>query len=83
MNTRYSIRREAEGLSLPFGAGGVAAIGALVGGLAGLLVPRAMLETAAFQLYLDTIIPAAKAPLGATAQLVAAVLLAIAGALAG
>lgn len=83
MNTRYSIRREAEGLSLPFGAGGVAAIGALVGGLAGLLVPRAILETAAFQLYLDTIIPAAKAPLGATAQLVAAVLLAIAGALAG
>ncbi len=83
MNTRYSIRREAEGLTLPFGAGGVAAIGALVGGLAGLLVPRAMLESAAFQLYLDTIIPAAKAPLGATAQLVAAVLLAIAGALAG
>ncbi len=83
MNRRTTIKREAEGLTLPFGAVGVAAIGALVGGLAGLLVPRTMLETAAFQLYLDTIIPAAKAPLGATAQLVAAVLLAIAGALAG
>jgi hypothetical protein len=83
MNGRYSIRREAEGLSLPFGANGVAAIGALVGGLAGLLMPRAWLETAAFQLYVDVLIPSAKAPLGATAQLVAAVLLAIAGALAG
>ena len=83
MNRRTTIKRETQGLTLPFGAGGVAAVGGLLGGLAGLLVPRAMLESVAFQLYLDTIIPAAKAPLGATAQLVAAVLLAIAGAVAG
>lgn len=83
MNARYSIKREAEALSLPFGAGGVAAIGAVALGVVGLLVPTAWLETISFQLYLDSITSAAEPPLGTTARIIAAVVLALFGALLG
>lgn len=83
MNARYSIRREADALSLPFGAGGVAAIGAVALGVVGLLVPTAWLETISFQLYLDSITTAAEPPLGTTATIVAALALALFGALLG
>ena len=83
MNARYSIRREAEALSLPFGASGVAAIGAVALGVVGLLVPTAWLETISFQLYLDSITTLAEPPLGTTAKIVAALALALFGALLG
>lgn len=83
MNARYSIRREAEALSLPFGASGVAAIGAMALGVVGFLVPTAWLETISFQLYLDSITTLAEPPLGTTAKIVAALALAVFGALLG
>ena len=83
MNARYSIRREPQGLTLPFGAGGVAAIGAVALGVVGLLVPIAWLETISFQMYLDNVIAAAAPPLGTTAKIVAALALALFGALLG
>lgn len=83
MNARYSIRREPQALTLPFGAGGVAAVGAVALGVVGLLVPVAWLETISFQLYLDSITTAAEPPLGTTARIVAALALALFGALLG
>jgi hypothetical protein len=83
MNARYSIRREPQGLTLPFGAGGVAAAGAVALGIVGLLVPIAWLETISFQLYLDSITAAAEPPLGTTARIAAALALALFGALLG
>lgn len=83
MNARYSIRREPQGLTLPFGAGGVAAIGAVALGVVGLLVPIAWIETISFQMYLDNVIPAAAPPLGTTAKIIAALALGLFGALLG
>lgn len=77
MNTSFRISREKSGLAFPFGAAGVAGLAAGVAWLAGMLVPRSWLEALSFQLYLDLVIPAAKAPLGAMAQLLAAIALAL------
>lgn len=70
-------------LRLPLGAGGVALVGAAAFGAFGLLMPTAWLETISFQLYLDQITAAAVPPLGTTAQLVAAAVLAAGGAVFG
>lgn len=70
-------------LRLPFGVAGVAGLFAVALGLVGLLMPRAWLETISFQLYLDQITSAALPPLGTTAQILAAVALALGGALFG
>lgn len=67
-------------IALPFGAAAVAAPMAAIMGLAGLLVPTAWIESASFQLYLDTLIPSAVPPFGAMAHVLAALLLAIFGA---
>ncbi len=83
MNLSYSIKREPAGLALPFGAGGVAAIGAAALCLVGLLVPIAWLETISFQLYLDLLTPAAAPPLGTTARIIAALALALFGGVLG
>jgi hypothetical protein len=80
MNGRYSIRREPDEIEVPFGATGVAALGAVFGGVIGLLVPTGLLESLSFNLYLDQITDLAKPPLGMTAKLLAAVAL---GALTG
>ncbi len=77
MNARYSIRREAEGIELPFGAAGVAVLAAGTGGLIGLLLPASVLETLSFHLYLDTFTAFAKPPFGLTAKLLGALLLAL------
>ena len=61
--------RAKTALELPFGAWGVAGIGAVALGLVGLALPTSFLESLSFQLYLDTILAAAKAPLGQTAKL--------------
>lgn len=77
MNTSFRISREKSGLAFPFGAAGVAALAAGLAWLIGLVIPRGWLEALAFQLYLDLVIPAAKAPLGTMAQLLAATALAV------
>ena len=70
-------------LRLPFGVAGVAALCGLALGLFGLFMPRAWLETIAFQMYLDRITSAALPPLGTTAQIMAAAAFALGGALFG
>lgn len=61
--------RAKTALELPFGAWGVGGIGAVALGIVGLALPTSFLESLSFQLYLDTIVAAAKAPLGQTAKL--------------
>lgn len=70
-------------LRLPLGVGGVALVGALAFGAFGLMMPTEWLETISFQLYLDQITAAAVPPLGTTAKLVAAAVLALGGAVFG
>ena len=89
--SHYSVRRDSDagparakgGLRLPFGAWGVAGVGAVALGLVGLLIPTATLEAVSFQLYLDQITAAALPPLGTTAHFAAALVLALAGGLVG
>jgi hypothetical protein len=66
-----------ERTRFPLGAVGVAGAAALLGAVAGLIVPMGWIEEAAFQLYLDRLIPAAVAPLGLTARLATAAALAL------
>lgn len=80
MSERYRVTRERPRWALPFGASGVAVAAGLLTALVVALLPRAWLEAAAFQLYLDLVIPSARAPLGLTAQLIAA---AVAGLVVG
>ncbi len=67
----------------PFGAWGVALLAAALGAIAGLLIPMAWIEEVSWQLYLDQLIAAARAPLGVTARLVAAAILSTAVGLLG
>jgi hypothetical protein len=83
MSASYTIRRDAEGLPIPFGVAGVAGTGAALLGLAGLLVPIGWIETLSYHLYLDTIISAAAPPLGLTARILFAIALASLGGAAG
>lgn len=83
MNASYTIRREAEGLPVPFGIAGVAGAGAILLGLVGLIVPIGWVETLSYQLYLDTITSAAAPPLGTTARILFALALAALGGAAG
>lgn len=64
--------------SFPFGAWGVGALCAALGGLAGLLIPMGWIEEVSWQLYLDQLIAAARPPLGPTARLAAVLALALA-----
>lgn len=80
MSERYRVTRETPRWAVPFGASGVAVAAGLLTALVVALLPRAWLEAAAFQLYLDLVIPSARAPLGFTAQLIAA---AVAGLVVG
>lgn len=82
-DSNADVARRDDSLRLPFGARGVALVGALALGLFGLLLPTAWLESISFQLYLDRISAAALPPLGMTAHLAAAALLAVVGGLAG
>ena len=83
MSASYTIRRDAEGLPIPFGVAGVAGTGAALLGLAGLLVPIGWIETLSYHLYLDTIISAAAPPLGLTARILFAIAMASLGGAAG
>lgn len=69
-----------SGLAIPYGAPMVAAAGAGAFGLIGLLVPIQWIESAAYQLYLDMITPAAVPPFGFGARAVAVLLLVLLGA---
>lgn len=80
MSERYRVTRESLRRAVPFGAPGVGIAAGLLTALVVALLPRAWLEAAAFQLYLDLVIPSARAPLGLTAQLITA---AIAGVIVG
>jgi hypothetical protein len=71
------------GHRFPFGPWGVALLTAALGAIIGLLIPIAWIEEVSWQLYLDQLIAAARAPLGATAQLVAGAVLASALGLLG
>lgn len=83
MNASYTIRREAEGLPVPFGSAGVAGACAAILGFVGLVVPIGWIESLSFHLYLDTITSAAAPPLGTTARVLFAVALATLGGAAG
>jgi hypothetical protein len=83
MNASYTIRREAEGLPVPFGSAGVAGAGAAILGLIGLVVPVGWIESLSYQLYLDTITSAAAPPLGTTARVLFAIAMAVLGGAAG
>lgn len=58
--------------AIAISARGAGLIGGVVAGGIGLLLPRALLESISYQLYLDTVTEAARPPLGMTASLVAA-----------
>ncbi len=77
MNGAFQRKSKPSGIAIPFGAASFAAAGSVFGGLVGLFLPRAWLEELSFQLYLDTLTKAAKAPLGMTAQLLFALALAL------
>lgn len=66
------------GRRFPLGPWGVGMSAATLGALAGLLIPMGWIEEVSWQLYLDQLIASARAPLGLTARLVAAALLAVA-----
>lgn len=83
MNASYTIRREAEGLPVPFGSAGVAGAGAVILGFVGLAIPIGWIESLSFHLYLDTITSAAAPPLGTTARILFALALAMLGGAAG
>jgi hypothetical protein len=83
MNASYTIRREAEGLPVPFGNAGVAGAGAVILGFVGLAIPIGWIESLSFHLYLDTITSAAAPPLGTTARILFALALATLGGAAG
>jgi hypothetical protein len=83
MNASYTIRREAEGLPVPFGSAGVAGAGAVILGFIGLIVPIGWIESLSFHLYLDMVTSAAAPPLGTTARILFALALAILGGAAG
>lgn len=83
MNASYTIRREAEGLPVPFGSAGVAGAGAAILGIIGLAVPIGWIESLSYQLYLDTITSAAAPPLGTTARILFALALAALGGASG
>ncbi len=83
MNASYTIRREAEGLPVPFGSAGVAGAGAVILGFVGLAIPIGWIESLSFHLYLDTITSAAAPPLGTTARILFALALATFGGAAG
>lgn len=83
MNASYTIRREADGLPVPFGSAGVAGAGAAILGVIGLAVPIGWIESLSYQLYLDTITSAAAPPLGMTARILFALALAALGGAAG
>ncbi|MFM6852873.1 MAG: hypothetical protein ACKOUM_02190, partial [Sphingopyxis sp.] len=70
-------------LTLPFGAWGVGGIMAAISGVAGVLTPTRLLESLSFQLYLDLLTDAAKAPLGVTAHLLFGIALAAIGGIVG
>jgi hypothetical protein len=65
------------GARYPLGTTGVAATAAVVGALVGLALPMGWIEEAAFQLYVDRLIPTAVPPLGLTARLAAMAALAL------
>lgn len=83
MNASYTIRREAEGLPVPFGSAGVAGAGAVILGFIALVVPIGWIESLSYQLYLDTISSAAAPPLGTTARILFALAMAALGGAAG
>ncbi|MEQ1725116.1 MAG: hypothetical protein ABL882_04215 [Sphingopyxis sp.] len=68
-----------NGPSVPFGMAGVAGAMAALLGLVGLLLPTHLIESVAFQMYLDTVIASAVPPFGWLARAVTAVLLAALG----
>lgn len=68
--------RGGTGRRFPLGAWGVGLLTAAMGLLAGLLMPMAWIEEASWQLYLDQLVAAARPPLGDTARLIAALVLA-------
>ena len=68
-----------SGPMLPFGAFGVAGAMAALLGLVGFLLPTTLIESVAFQLYLDTIIGSAVPPFGWLAKVVAGLFLACIG----
>ena len=79
----YTVRRQGFGPEVPFGKAGVAGVMAALFAVIGLMVPTHWLEAAAFQLYLDAIVPTAIPPFGMVAHIVAAALLAVVGGLIG
>lgn len=68
-----------NGPSVPFGMAGVAGAMAALLGLVGLLLPTPLIESVAFQMYLDTVIASAVPPFGWLARAVTALLLAALG----
>ncbi|MEQ1509562.1 MAG: hypothetical protein ABL909_04070 [Sphingopyxis sp.] len=72
-----------NGPLVPYGAAGVAVAMAALLGVTGVLLPTALTESVAFQLYLDTIVASAVPPFGWLAKIATGMLMALVGGLLG
>lgn len=70
----------ADGVAVPYGRAGCAAAMAGLSGLVGLVLPTGLLQSIAFQLYLDQVFPSAVPPFGWLAHIVSALVLGVIGA---